>query len=162
MQPINRILIGFIAFCATLGAALGIFLYISLLPHITLIGWIVAALVALGLGCTGALMFTFTLHKIGHWRIHTNVVAVGEVVAVRNEDGTWTHLSAQHVAAGVPRMLPAPKDEALVEPDEQDIIDVYNDGHSTLEQIAESFGLKYHRIQRIIADAKKHGLIHRK
>ncbi len=105
MQPINRILIGFIAFCATLGAALGIFLYISLLPHITLIGWIVAALVALGLGCTGALMFTFTLHKIARWRIHRNVIAVGEYLVYRDPDtGKFEHLSAEHERAKVPQI----------------------------------------------------------
>jgi len=101
MQPMQRLTIIALAFVVALGASVGIFLYISLLPHIGLIGWLVAALVVLGLGCTGTLMVSFTLHKIGLWHIRRNVVAVGEVVAVRNEDGTWTHLSATHEHAKV-------------------------------------------------------------
>jgi len=157
MQPMQRLTLIALAFVVSLGAAIGIFLYVSLIPHIELIGWIVAALVVLGLGCTGALMVNFTLHKIGHWRIHTNVVAVGEVVAVRNEDGTWTHLSAQHVAAGVPRMLPPPKDEELIV-DDSTVIELYQHG-STLESIMSATGLKYNKVQRIVAEAKKKGVI---
>ncbi len=148
-QPINRILIGFIAFCATLGAALGVFLYISLLPHITLIGWLVAALVVLGLGCTGTLMVNFTLHKVGAWRIHRNVVAVGEVVAVRNEDGTWTHLSAQHVAAGVPPLqLPAPKDEGPLPSEAYVILDMHRQGIG-YKKIAEATRWTEYKVRQL-------------
>ncbi|SRR5258708_39764385 len=149
-QPLNRILIGFIAFCATLGAGLGIFLYVSLIPHIELIGWITAALVVLGLGCTGALMFTFTLHKIAHWRIHSNVVAVGEVVAVRNEDGTWTHLSAQHVAAGVPPQPPVTvKELPSGDPRWDAVLDLRHTGKG-MHQIAKELKVPYQRVRTFL------------
>ena len=139
MQAIQRLTIIAVAFVISLGAAIGIFLYVSLLPHLQLIGWIMAALVILGLGCTGALMFTFTLHKIAHWRIHSNVVAVGEVVAVQNRDGTWTHLSAQQVAAGVPPapQLPAPKDEGPLPSEAWVVIDMHRQGIG-FKKIAEA------------------------
>lgn len=75
---------------------------------------------------------------------------------------TLHEISANVVAAGVPRVLPAPVEEEPLPPNEQDIIDVYNDGVSTLEQVADAFGLKYNKVQRIIARAKEKGLIARK
>ena len=150
MQPINRILIGFIAFCATLGAALGVFLYISLLPHLSLIGWIVAALVVLGLGCTGTLMVSFTLHKTRLWHIRRNVVAVGEVVAVRNEDGTWTHLSAQHVAAGVPPPQPVTvKELPSGDPRWDAVLDLRKEGYG-MQRIAKELKVPYNRVRTFL------------
>jgi hypothetical protein len=158
MQSLNRILIGFIAFCATLGAALGVFLYVSLIPHFGLIGDVVAGVVIVGLGCSVALMISFTWHKVGAWRIRRNVVVAGEVVAVQNKDGSWTHLSAQHVAAGVPRMLPAPADEEPPVADDATIIELYKHG-STLQHITQATGLTYYKVQKTVEAAKRNGVI---
>jgi len=152
-----------LAWSAVVVVAIGLMVlfYAALLPHFTDIGDWLVWLVRLGMVCGGSLLVAFTWFKIQSMRHYSRFVRHGEVVSYIGKNKP-TVVSAEHVAAGVPRMLPAPKDEAPVELEEQDIIDVYNDGHSTLEQIADAFGLKYHRVQRIIADAKKHGLIHRK
>src|SRR5258708_6818459 len=101
-QPLNRILIGFIAFCATLGAGLGIFLYVSLLPHIELIGWIVAALVVLGLGCTGWLLLAWTRSKVARLDNDSRVIRYGDYLVYKHDDGSFTHLSGIHQQMSLP------------------------------------------------------------
>jgi len=151
MQPMQRLTIIALAFVISLGAAIGIFLYISLLPHIGLIGWIVAALVILGLGCTGALMFTFTLHKIARWRIHRNVIAVGEYLVYRDpHTGEFTHLSAEHVRAGVPP-LPQVTVKELPSPDPRwdAVLDLRHEGKG-MHQIAKELKVPYQRVRTFL------------
>jgi len=136
-------------------------LYVSLIPHFGQIGNV--AFVVLCVFMTyGVIIGGFgTYHLINTWSRDRRVIQRGEVVAYLDSGNGFTHLSAMHEAAKIPRMLPAPKDETFP-PDERDIIQMYNDGQVTLETIADTLGLKYHRVQSIVAQAKKAGLINRK
>src|SRR5260221_14058177 len=78
MQATQKIFIGFIAFCATLGAAIGVLLYASLLPHFGLIGDVATGVLIFALGCVAALLGAFTWHKIGTWFLNRNVIAAGD------------------------------------------------------------------------------------
>lgn len=148
--------------------ALMALLYVSLIPHFGEIGDWMLWVLRIGMICGTALMLTFTYSWIGrllskrkYAQRDERIVIAGDVVAYLKDDGTFEHLSAQHVAAGVPRMLPAPPDEKLEATDET-IIELYNDGQTTLEQIAKSLNLTYYRVQSVVAVAKQKGLIHRR
>jgi Sigma-70, region 4 len=136
-------------------------LYVSLIPHFGEIGNVAFIVLCIFLAY-GVIIGGFgTWHLIFTWNRDRRVIQRGEVVAYLDANNSFVHLSAQHEAAKIPRLSPAPKDEAFP-PDERDIIQMYNDGQVTLETIADTLGLKYHRVQAIIAQAKKAGLIHRK
>jgi hypothetical protein len=161
MQSLNRILIGFIAFCATLGAAIGLLLYVSLLPHFGQIGTIAFIVLCIFLGygvIWGGAKTWFSIQSMRHY---SRFVKHGEVVSYLGKNKP-TVVSAEHEQAKVPRLLPAPKDESPFEPDEQDIINIYNANQSiTLQELADKFGMKYHQVQKIYSEAKKSGLITR-
>src|SRR5260221_3788054 len=166
MQPVQRIFILALAFVATLGAALGVFLYISLIPHCGIISDVAAGVVITGLVCAALFMVSYTFNHIGIHiakrrtaELHSRVIIAGEVVAVPLGDGSFVHLSAMHEAAKIPRMLPAPKNEEVFSDDET-VIELYNDG-MTYETIMDATQLKYNKVQRIVADAKKAGKIAR-
>jgi hypothetical protein len=142
--------------------ALMVMLYVSLVPHFVLIGDIAFVVLCVFLTYGVILGGYGTYHLICTWNLNRKVIVRGEVVAyLDRKNNTFTHLSAQHEQAKFPQYVIAAKEEKL-DPRDEDIIEVYNDGVSTLEQIADSFGLKYHRVQSIVAHAKKQGLIHRK
>ncbi len=74
----------------------------------------------------------------------------------------WYNPTAEIVAAGIPRLLPAPKDEPAFLPDEQSFIDIYNSSNESLKELAQRFGnMTYYQAQKIYTDAKKQGLITR-
>lgn len=145
--------------------ALMVLLYVSLIPHFGEIGDAMIWVVRIALACGTILMLTFTYSWVGRLlskrkrdQLHERLVVHGEVAAYIMPDGTFEHLSAKHIAAGVPRMLPAPKDEKLVMDDET-IVEMYKDG-ATLMQIVEAgkpVDLKYNRVQSVVAAAKKRG-----
>lgn len=146
MQPIQRLTLIALAFVVALGASVGIFLYISLLPHIELIGWIVAALVILGLGCAAALMVNFTLHKIARWRIGRNVIAVGDYLVYRHDDGSFTHLSGIHQQMSLPPPTVTVKEE---KPDSTEAVLAMYDSGSNLRDIAQKLNMTYYAVQKI-------------
>jgi hypothetical protein len=141
--------------------ALMVLLYTSLLPHFTEIGDWLVWVVRLGMVCASCLMVAFTWFKIISMHHYSQFVRHGEVVSYIGKNKP-TVVSAEHEQAKVPRLLPAPKDEPLFEPDEQDIINIYNANQSiTLQELADKFGMKYHQVQKIYSEAKKSGLITR-
>jgi len=119
MQATQKIFIGFVAFCATLGAAIGVFLYASLVPYFSLIGKFAAGLLITVLVCAAGLCAVWTYAEAGillarrrRERRHDRLVVHGDVAAYLGEDGKWTHLSAQHEQAKLPPVtvpaLPSP------------------------------------------------------
>jgi hypothetical protein len=139
-----------------------IFIGISLAPHFRDIGNVATAVVYIYLGCAAMIGPSFTLFKMYRWYIERNVITRGDVIATVDTRGKIVdHLSAAHEQAKQPYMLPAPVEEKPEAPDET-IIELYNDGQVTLEQIAKSLNLSYYKVQSTIAVAKQKGLIHRR
>lgn len=166
MRPVQRIFLISLAFVATLGAALGSFLFISLIPYFSIVGKATVSLVIIGLCCVAAILITFTYTRIDIFfarlkseRLRARLLVSGDVVVLVHTDGRYDHLSALHEAAKIPRMLPAPQHEEAVS-DDTTVIEFYNDG-MTLETIMEATNLKYNKVQRIVAEAKKAGKIAR-
>jgi hypothetical protein len=142
-------------------SAIMIYVGISLIPHFIQIGNAATIVVYVYLGCAAAIGPAFTLSKLYRWYHERHVITRGEVVATIDDTGKLVaHLSAGHEQAKQPRMIAAP-DEKL-EPDEQDIIDIYNNSQLTLQDVADRLGLKYNKVQKVVADAKRDGLISRK
>ncbi len=173
MQAVQKIFIGFVAFCATLGAAVGVLLYIAATPYIWIIGKFVAGLFITVLICASVYAAVWTFCQISiQWskrRQARNEEGLISAPADRhsiylqpaNMQYTIHKVSADVAAASVPRMLPAPKDEVL-EADDATILELYNDGQVTLETIAEQLHISYYRAQRVIAECKKKGLVNRR
>ncbi len=172
MNGLNRLFLIALAFVVALGAGLGVLLYVSLLPFFHQIGIAMTVLLITGIGCTLLLMVSFTYAKIGillsdrrRAKNHERLIVHGEVSfylldpTVKAE--SIYHASAMLEQARQPRMIEAAKPEKLEATDET-IIELYNDGQSNLEQIADALHLTYYRVQSVIAVAKKKGLIHRR
>src|SRR6266446_4650698 len=64
MQAVQKIFIGFVAFCATLGAAIGVLLYIAATPYIWIIGKFVAGLFITVLVCASVYAAVWTFCQI--------------------------------------------------------------------------------------------------
>ena len=179
MQAIQKLFIGFVAFCLSLGAAVGVFLYVAATPYIWIIGKFVAGLLITILVCAScySVVWTWTEMSIRLSKRKQARNAVGMVSAPADKHSIYLQpinpgytiheVSANIAAASVPRMLPAPPDEKPVTtmPDET-IIDLYRDGN-TLEgimTIAKSMGagddVKYNRVQRVVKQAKADGKVY--
>jgi hypothetical protein len=164
MQSLNRILIGFIAFCATLGAALGTLLYVSLIPRFGQIGTIAFVVLCIFLGYGVILGGAFTWFKIQSMRHYSRFVRHGEVVSYIGPNKP-TVVSAEHEQAKIPRLLPAPEpkeDEPAYAPDEQDFLNIYNQSTISLKELAPKLNMTYYQAQKLYSDAKSRGLITRK
>ena len=149
----QRIFIGFVAFCATLGAAIGVFLFVSAVPYIGLIGKVVAGLLIVCLVCAAILAVVWTYSSAGSLlakrrrnQAHQRVIVAGEVVAYLAPDGTFVHLSAQHEAAKIPMHTTVTAEPTT--PDET-ILDLFNDGMSR-RAIAKTLDIPYNRVQKLL------------
>jgi len=154
-----------------LSTALGSFLFIALLPFADVAGKLLIGLLALAIGCIAILglahsYFHVRMLRERHKReqLHSRLIAVDGVVAWARPDGTFYHLSAEHEAAKVPKMLPAPAPNVTVEEvnpdaDEIEICSRYERGES-LRKIEKETGATYHRVRSVVANWKeKHGLL---
>lgn len=172
MNGINRLFLIAVAFVVALGAALGVLLYVSVLPFFHQIGIAATVLIITGIGCTLLLMVSFTYSRIGILLSNRRRAKLHERLIVHGDMAFWVpptgikasdiyDASARHVAAGVPRMLPAPKDEPMLEPDEETIIGIYNGGTIGMKELAQKLGTTYYQVQKTVSDARKRGLISR-
>ena len=155
MQPIQRIFIGFVVFCATLGAALGIFLYVSLIPHFGIIGDVAAGVVITALVCGAAMLASFTWHKIGSWSINRNVITVGDYLVYRDpKTGEFTHLSGIHhqMALPPPAQITVTEEPGISE----DAVFQLHDKGMGLRDIATALHTNYSAVQKIYAEGRKH------
>ena len=157
MQAVQRIFICALAFCASLGAAVGMFLYISIIPYFSLIGKVTTGLVITGLVCGGAIMLTFTFTKIGilfahlkRERLHANLLVSGEVVVLLQDNGRYDHLSALHEAARHPAQIAGPREDNTVDAasDEQTILELHKKGLG-LREIASLTNNSYYKVQKV-------------
>lgn len=157
MQAIQRIFIIALAFVVTLGAALGSFLFFSLIPYYSLIGKVTAGLVITGLVCVAAILLTFTYTRIGLFfarlrreRLHSNLLVSGEVVVLLHPDGRYDHLSALHEAARHPAQIAGPREDNTVDAasDEQTILELHKKGLG-LREIASLTNNSYYKVQKV-------------
>lgn len=120
MQATQKIFIGFVAFCATLGAAIGVFLYASAIPYFFIIGKFVAGLLITILVCAAIYIAVRTISEAGiylakllqAWRSRRLVVH-NDIASYHNDDGTWMHLSVEHEKAKAIPQVAISKQEEL-------------------------------------------------
>lgn len=165
MQAVHRIFICALAFCASLGAALGVFLYISIIPYFDIIGKVAAGLVITGLVCVASILVTFTWTKIGIFfarlkkeRLHANLLVSGEVVVLLRPNGQYEHLSALHEAARHPaRIVEAAtatgNDDDEPGADDNTIMELWSQGNS-LRDIARDTNTTFYHVQKTVAKNK--------
>ena len=153
----QRIFLGFVAFCATLGAAIGVFLFVSAIPYIGLIGKVVAGLLIVGLICAAGLVIVWTistasilLSRRRRERNHRNVIVAGEVVSYHDDDGTWVHLSSIHEAAKVQQVKALPEPS----PSWQAVLDLRKDGKG-MHQIAKDLKVPYNKVRDFLNSVEK-------
>lgn len=155
----QRIVLGFIAFCATLGAAIGIFLYVSAIPYIGIIGKFVAGLLIVGVLCGAWLLVvkTWTWTGIMHSeriraRNHERLIEAGEVsfyLQPLAPDFSIYHSSAEHNRALI---APGPQVTVREIPDNvETVLELYDTG-ATLRTIADSVGMTYYQVQKICTE----------
>lgn len=152
----NRFFAIVLVICAIFASALAALLYVSLIPHFGQIGNVAFLVLIIFLGCGTAIVLAFTWFLIRYLNNKSRMLIHGDVVVYRNRDGSFMHLSAEHVRAGVP--LPAPPQVTVKElpppkADEATVIELYNQG-LTLRTIADSTGLSYYQVQKITSAQK--------
>lgn len=148
MQATQKIFIGFIAFCAMLGAALGTLLYVSLIPHFGIIGDVATGVLIFALGCVAALLGAFTWHKIGTWFLNRNVIAVGDYLVYRDpKTGLFTHLSGIHHQMALPPQVV----QALPSPDPRwdAVLELRKTGKG-MHAIAKELKVPYNRVRTFL------------
>lgn len=144
-----------LAFVISLGAAIGIFLYVSLVPYFSVIGKFAAGLLIFCLICVACLAGTFTYAHMGimlakrrQARNNQYMLAYGEVVAYFPPGGNLIHLSAMHEAAKIPpqvvNALPLPEPET----DKETILELYDKGLS-IRDISKTLGITYYQVQKV-------------
>jgi len=155
MQATQKIFIGFIAFCATLGAAIGILIYVSMVPFHDIIGKFAAGLLITALVCAAVLCAVFTYAEAGillarrrRARRHDRLVVHGDVAAYLLPDGkTFEHLSAQHEQAKIPaQVVPA-----LPSPDIRwdAVLDLRKNKHG-MHAIADMTQIPYNKVRAFL------------
>jgi hypothetical protein len=152
MQPMQRLTLIALAFVVSLGIGVGVFLYVSLLPHVELIGWLVAALVALGLGCSGWLLIAWTRSKVARLDNDSRVIRYGDYLVYKHDDGSFTHLSGIHQQMSLPPAAQVTVTEEQSVPEET-ILELHDKGMS-LRDIVKATGAKYYEVQRITSSKK--------
>ncbi len=131
---------------------------ISLIPHFADIGLAATIMLYIFMGYATIAGGGFLAYKLYQWWNYRNLIVHGEIVAYKVGSKEFEHLSAQHVAAGVPRMLPAPADEEPPVADDATVIELYKHG-STLQHITQATGLTYYKVQKTVEAAKRNGHI---
>ncbi len=167
MQRLYILALGFVV---TLGGALGILMYVSLIPFIHYVGIAVLGLLGLGAGCVSLLMAAYTYSQVGvmlarrkQARYCERVIVAGDVVAYLTDQGQLMHLSAEHERA---KLLPdqtmvvgaaAAQDDAALK---KDVVQLYLSGNS-LREIAAMLGISYYKAQKWAkeADIARYGAI---
>jgi hypothetical protein len=137
--------------------ALMVLLYVSLIPHFDTIGDFASVALIVVLGCGVSLAVGFTFYTLKKMRIQSQVLTHGEVMVFRKRDGTFEHLSAEHVRAGVPlppvtvKELPSPsRDETI----EDLILQMYDKGQSlrSIERELRDKKITYYQIQKVVSE----------
>src|SRR5260221_6212959 len=165
MQAQQKLFIIALAAVVVVFIGLMAIVYASLIPHFKEIGDWAVWLLRLLMVCVGSFAVAFTVFKILSMYYESKFVQRGDVVSYLGRKKPYV-VSAEHEAAKIPRMLPAPKDEEpqTTMPDDT-IVELYRDGN-TLEgimNIAKSMGagedVKYNRVQRVVKQAKAEGKV---
>lgn len=140
-------------------------LYASLIPHFAEIGDWAVWVARLIMVCISALAATGTWFKIVSMYHESKYVKRDDVVTYHGRNKPYV-VSADNFAAKIPRMLPAPPGEKPVTTmEDETIIELYREGNTLMQvvDIAKAMGagenVKYNRVQAVIADAKKRGVI---
>jgi hypothetical protein len=153
----QRLFLITLAVVVILATGFCVLIIVSLIPFFHVIGFAATAVVFVLLACIATLMVSFTLSRIGIWRHRARTIVAGEIVAYI-QDGQIIHLSAEHEKAKVP--LPAPVKELpppskKPEVDDETVLDLYNKHGVSLHSIAESTGISYHQVRKIVNAAKE-------
>ncbi len=123
---------------------------VSLIPHFGEIGNVSTWALFIVLGCGVSLAVAFTWYRIKFMRIRSQILTHGDVMVFRNQDGSFEHLSAEHVRAGVPLPPVTVKElpEHAASSSEDTVLELYSKGVS-LRNIAQATNLTYYQVQKI-------------
>lgn len=161
MQAQHKLFIVFWSAVVVVVIGLMAMFYASMIPHFKEIGDWAVWVARLILVCFSALAVAFTVFKIVSMYHESKFVQRGDTVTYLGTIKPYV-VSAEHEAAKIPRLLPAPDDEPPFKPTEQDIINIYNANKGvTLKQLGAQFQMSYGQVEKIYAEAKKRGLITR-
>ena len=146
----QRLFIIALAICVTLAASLGVFLFVSLIPYFPLIGKVAAGVLIVLLCCVGGLSLVFAYSLAGIMLHRRRTIVHGEIVAYRNPDGSFIHLSAQHVAAGVPPLPQVTvKELPSGDPRWDAVLDLRHTGKG-MHAIAKELKVPYQRVRQFL------------
>lgn len=129
-----------------------IMLYVSLIPHFTIIGDIAFVVLCIFLGYGVVLGGYGTYHLIATWALNRKVIVRGEVVAYLDKSNTFTHLSAMHEQAKIPPPAQVTVQEDRASEDDV-VVELWQKGMS-LRDIVKATGRKYHEVQKITSEQK--------
>lgn len=107
------------SFMLSLGAALGVLIYIALVPHRELIGWGALALLGLGGFCGGRVLWAWTNSKVAQLKNKSRIIIYNDFLVWRNDNGTFEHLSGKHH-----QMAQLPPGTVTVSEDDEDVPDL--------------------------------------
>ncbi|SRR6266487_283748 len=159
-----------LAFCVGLPIlALALYLIISTLPYMSIIGKAVTGFLIVVLGCLSLLALASTWHLIGILRAHkrrkvlnSRVIVSGDVVVLARTDGTYSHLSAEHEAA---KLLPAPRleltesDQNSYSPNDLEILALVSQGKSQAD-VAKACNSNQTYVSRLVRRYKaQHNMV---
>lgn len=128
-------------------------------------GWLIATLVIgsfvllfLGAGIVGvcfvAVHISDARTKIGVNKILAQTVVAGQVVAYKNADDTWYHLSAEHVAAGIADPQVTVKELPSPDPRWDAVLDLRREGKG-MHAIAKELNVPYQRVRQFLNQVER-------
>lgn len=133
--------------CLILAAIIWMMVKQGTLFSILLVGAFLALF--LGAGIVGACFVTVrisdALTKVRVNKILASTVIAGEIVAYKNDDASWYHLSAEHEMAKIPQHTTVVEER----PDKEVIEELYNKGMSR-RSIAKALEIPYNQVQKLL------------
>lgn len=130
-------------------------LLIALWPYLPILGKAATGLFVVCCVCLGVRFIAFTWLDIGiklaHRRreeLHSRVIDASGVVVLAADDGTYSHLSAEHEASKAPRMLqpPPPKEDHRSTP--ETVLEMHSHGVG-FKSIAQSTGWTEYQVRKL-------------
>lgn len=139
-----------------LSSTFGAIAFVAIFPYLDFIGKLLVGLLAVGAGCGCylALLWTYHYHCIlaarrRQARLASWLVTSGDVSIYMRPDGSYDHVSAEHVSAALPP--PAVTIQEIKEIDKEKIIE-YHQKHLSLRSIAKATGHSYYQVQKTTAE----------
>lgn len=139
-----------------LASTFGVIVFVAIWPYLDIIGKMLVGLLAVGAGCCCylALLWTYHYHAILAARrrqahLASWLVSNGDTAIYMRPDGSYAHVSAEHVQAMIPP--PSVTIQEIKEIDREKIIELHQK-HLSLRAIAKATGHSYYQVQKTTAE----------